>query len=99
MPTSHADMTAILDAADVLPHESVAEQLSHNQMMALSCHMALEALEEHVTAEQAARMVGFGRGLRQLARLKGEEWNPPEPDNLSIIGFMARQAEKEWMEA
>lgn len=86
-------LAIILDEADVLPPEGVADELSFNQMHALAFGYMEWALDLNRTPQEAVRLIGKARGMRQLAELKGEEWNPPEPDKLSLVGFIARQFE------
>jgi hypothetical protein len=43
------------------------------------------------TPEQISRLIRMADDSRELADLVGPNWNPPEPDKLSAIGFLARK--------
>lgn len=90
---STQELARIVEVADVLPSETVAEQLSYQRMLILADAYLGWATDKQTTPEQAAKLLGWARGLHQLARLKGEDWNPPEPEKISLIGFLARQME------
>jgi hypothetical protein len=36
----------------------------------------------------------FGEQLSLLAGVVGKDWSPPEPKRLSLLGFIARECEK-----
>ena len=48
-------------------------------------------MDARMTAEQTAKILGWAESLRQLAELVGPDWNPPEPERLTIMGFLGRQ--------
>jgi hypothetical protein len=89
-------LVATLERASVLPHESVKDQLSYKQMLVLMYNYLDWAVEPDTTEEHALQLLGWARGLRQMAELVGEDWSPPEPEHLSLIGFMARKLQEEY---
>ncbi len=91
--TEDEALAIILDQAEVLPPDGTADELSFNQIHALAFGYMEWALDLSRTPQEAVKLIGMARGMRQLAELKGEGWSPPQPERLSIIGYMARQFE------
>ena len=48
------------------------------------------AIAENSTPGQSAMRLGWADRMRQLAEEVGPTWNPPEPELLSFLGFVAR---------
>ncbi len=72
--------------------ESHRQQLSYEQMVALADTMLGWALDERLDPKRTAWLTGFSEGLLAEADLLGPDWNPPEPDELSPVGFLGRLA-------
>ncbi len=72
--------------------ESVRQQLSYEQMIALSDMLTGWALDERTDPKWSARLTGVSEGLMAEANLLGPDWNPPEPKELRLIGFLGRIA-------
>lgn len=72
--------------------ESLREQLSYEQMIALADMLIGWAGDERTDPKRSAWLTGFAEGLLAEADLMGPDWNPPEPEELMIIGFMGRLA-------
>lgn len=79
---------------ELLPPDAVADQLSYQRMLLLADTYLRWAVDEQTTPEQAAKLLEWARGMKRLARLKGKDWNPPEPEKISLVGFLARQLEE-----
>lgn len=72
--------------------ESLREQLNIEQMIALSEMFQGWALDEKIEPGRAAWLTGFSEGLLAEAELLGPDWNPPEPEKLTAIGYLGRLA-------
>ena len=72
--------------------EHVREQLNYDQMNALADLLLGWALHESGDPKRSAWLTGISEGLLAEAGNLGPDWNPPEPEELSIIGFMGRIA-------
>ena len=72
--------------------ESVREQLSYEQMMALSESFIGWSQDERLEPERSAWLVGFSEGLAAEADRLGPDWNPQEPEKLSLLGYLGRLA-------
>ena len=71
--------------------ESLRHQLSFEQMVALSDATQAWALDERVDPVWAAWLTGFSEGLLAEADLLGPDWNPPDTEELSLIGFLGHR--------
>jgi hypothetical protein len=71
--------------------DHVRDELSHAQMHALADLYDGWAQCSEWTPDQPSRLIRMADDFRGLADLVGPEWNPPEPDQLSAIGFLARK--------
>lgn len=72
--------------------ESLREQLNHEQMIALADVLTGWALDKRTDPKQSAWIKGFSEGLMAEAARLGPNWNPPEPERLSLIGYLGRLA-------
>lgn len=72
--------------------ESLREELSYEQMIALAEMFIGWAGYEGTDPERSAWLTGLAEGLLAEADLVGPEWTPPEPEKLTIIGYLARLA-------
>ena len=60
-------------------------------MVALADTLEGWAMDKRMTPVQSAKLLGWAESLRQLAELVGPDWNPPEPQRLTLMGFLGRQ--------
>ncbi len=72
--------------------ESLQQQLSYQQMIALADMFTGWALHKENDPKRTAWLAGVSEGLMAEADLLGPDWNPPEPEKLRLIGFMGRIA-------
>ena len=72
--------------------ESLREQLSYEQMIALADMFIGWAGYERTDPERSAWLTGLAEGLLAEAHLLGGDWIPTEPEELTIIGFLGRLA-------
>ena len=72
--------------------ESVRQQLSYQQMLALADMFTGWALHKENDPKRSAWLTGVSEGLTAEANFLGPDWNPPEPEKLRLIGFMGRIA-------
>ena len=72
--------------------ESLREQLSYEQMIALADTFIGWALDNSADPKRSAWLTGFAEGLLAEADLLGPDWNPPEPEELTPIGVVGRVA-------
>ncbi len=70
--------------------ERVRQQLNYEQMMALADVLLGWALHESSDRKRFAWLTGISEGLLAEANSLGPDWNPPEPEKLSFIGFIER---------
>ena len=87
---SRDQLHALFSEASQLNTAHMKAQLSHAHMEALADLWDGWALEERMTPERSAQLMGWAEGMRQLADEVGPSWKPPEPEKLSLVGFMAR---------
>lgn len=66
-------------------------QLSHTHMVTLGSSFLEWALDPDLSPEQAQTLITSARKMCDMALDVGPDWNPPEPEQLSIVGFIARQ--------
>ncbi len=50
------------------------------------------ALDKENDPKRSAWLTGLSEGLMAEADLLGPDWNPPEPEELRLIGFLGRIA-------
>ena len=74
--------------ADKAGRSLLREQLSHDHMILLAEAMVGWALSD---PERVERWLALSDQLRDLADEVGPDWNPPEPERLSAMGFLARR--------
>jgi len=72
--------------------ESHRQQLNHEQMITLANTFIGWALGKNIDPKQSAFLTGVSEGLLAEADLLGPDWNPPEPEELTVIGIMGRLA-------
>jgi hypothetical protein len=85
------ELRRIFDEAATLKNDDLRDQLAHRHMLALADAFDGWAMDAQVTPVQSAQLLGSAESLRQLAELVGPDWDPPEPERLSLFGFLARQ--------
>ncbi len=72
--------------------ESHRQQLNHEQMITLANTFIGWALGKNIDPKRSAFLTGAAEGLLAEADLLGPDWNPPEPEELTLIGNMGRFA-------
>jgi hypothetical protein len=68
--------------------ERLQQQLNYEQMIALSDMLTGWALGTEFDQKRSAWLAGFSEGLIAEANQLGPDWNPPEPEKLTLIGYM-----------
>jgi hypothetical protein len=89
--SSRDELQRIFDEAASSFAASNRKQLSYDDMLDMADVFEGWAQDERISVEKAAMILGWAEGLRRLADEVGPEWNPPEPDKLNIMGFIARK--------
>jgi len=89
--TSDDELRRIFEETAALKARDSRDQLAYRHMLALADHFEGWALDQQVTPEQVAQLMGLAENMRQLAELVGPEWDPPRPEQLSLMGFLARR--------
>ena len=72
--------------------ESHQQQLNYEQMIALAEMFIGWALDKRNDPKRSAWLTGVSEGLFAEADLLGPDWSPPEPEELTLIGFLGRLA-------
>ena len=72
--------------------EILRQQLNYEQMIALADMFIGWAGNERIDAKRSAWLTGLADGLLAEAELMGPDWNPPEPEKLTIICFIGHLA-------
>ena len=72
--------------------ESHRQQLNHEQMITLANTFIGWGLGKNIDPKWTAFLTGAAEGLLAEADLLGPDWNPPEPEELTVIGIMGRLA-------
>ncbi len=65
---------------------------AYRHMLALAELFTAWALDGRFGPERSASLLGWAEGWERLAEEVGPDWNPPEPEELSILQFFARNA-------
>jgi hypothetical protein len=85
------ELLRIYNAASALNWaDHLRDELAHRHMVQLADVFEGWAMDSRVDIKQSVKLVGWAESLRQLAELVGPDWDPPEPDQLSAVGFMGR---------
>jgi len=71
-------------------NESVQQQLNYHQMLAVADIFFGWALGETSNAKRTAWLTGIAEGLLAEADQRGPDWDPPEPEEVSLIGWLGR---------
>ncbi len=87
---SRDQLHALFSKTSQLNGTHMKAQLSHAHMEALADLWDGWTMDEHMTPEQSATVMGWAEGLRELADKVGPSWKPPEPEKQSLVGWMAR---------
>jgi hypothetical protein len=85
------DLQRIFDEAATLKNNHMRDQLAYGHMIALADNFEGWAMDVRMSPVQIAKLLGWAESLRQLAELVGPDWNPPEPERLTLMGFLGRQ--------
>ena len=88
---SRGPLADIFDQASSCPASNVKDELSYDRMLALADTFEGWSMDRRFGPEQSAKCLGYAEGLRRIADEVGPSWDPPEPEHLSAIGFLARQ--------
>ncbi len=72
--------------------EGHRQQLNHEQMITLANTFIGWALGKNIDPKQSAFLTGTAEELLAEADLLGPDWNPPEPEELTVIGIVGRLA-------
>ncbi len=72
--------------------ESIREQLNYQQMIALADTFIGWSLDESIDPKRSAWLAGYAEGLLAESDFLGPDWNPPEPEELTVIGIKGRLA-------
>ena len=89
--TSSEDLQCIFDEAATPKNNHMREQLAYRHMIALADNLEGWAMDTRMSPVQTAKLLGWAEQFRQLAELVGPDWNPPEPERLTLMGFLGRQ--------
>jgi hypothetical protein len=85
------DLQRIFDKAAALKNNHMREQLAYRHMIALADNFEGWAMDARMSPVQTAKLLGWAEQFRQLAELVGPDWNPPQPERLTLMGFLGRQ--------
>ena len=72
--------------------ERLRKQLNYEQMIALAEMFIGWGLDKRNDPKRSAWLTGVSEGLFAEVDLLGPDWNPPEPEELSLVGFLGRVA-------
>jgi hypothetical protein len=86
---SREELQRLLDEASNISDVSNNE-LSYGDMLHLADVLEGWALGPNASLEWSAKLLGWADGWRKMAERVGPDWNPPYPEKLSIIGFIAK---------
>jgi hypothetical protein len=89
--TDRDELRRIYEEAAALGANDPRDQLAYRHMLVLADHFEGWALDRQLTAEDVARLTGQAENMRQLAELVGPDWDPPRPERLPLLGFLARE--------
>ncbi len=65
---------------------------AYRHMVALAEIFTGWAMDGRFDRERSAALLGWAESWERLAGEVGPDWNPPEPEALSILQFLARSA-------
>jgi hypothetical protein len=85
------DLARAFDEAARRRWAGVTEELSHLDMINLADTLTGWAMTRGVSREWSGRLIGWAETMQRLADKVGPNWNPPEPQELSLIGSLARR--------
>ncbi len=72
--------------------ESVRQQLNYEQMIALADMLTGWALDNRNDPKRSAWLTGVSEGFMAEADQLGPDWNPPEPEELTLLGYLGHLA-------
>lgn len=67
------------------------EELAYRHMIVLADVFEGWGMDSQASQRRTAQLLGWAESLRRLAHEVGPDWDPPKPEQLSMIGFMGRQ--------
>ena len=86
------ELRRIFDQASAPMSDHIREQLAYRHMLALAEIFAGWALDRRLTPQQSVMILGWSDSMRALADELGPDWDPPKPENLTLMGFLGRKA-------
>ena len=89
--SSPDDLQRIYEEAAALKAHDLRDQLAYRHMIALADHFEGWALDQRLAPKQTVKLMGWAENMRMLAELVGPEWDPPRPEELSLMGFLGRE--------
>ena len=84
---SRDQLNALFSDASQKKPAHLRAQLSHAHMEALEDLYDGWALDESMTPERSAQLMGWAEGMRRLAVEVGPSWKPPEPESYRWWGL------------
>src|SRR3954449_1071424 len=86
---SDRELRRIYNAASAVNWaDHLRDELAHRHMVQLADVFEGWAMDSRVDLKQSVKLAGWAESLRQLAELVGPDWDPPEPEQLSVVGFI-----------
>jgi hypothetical protein len=85
------DLARALEDAGRNRWRGVTEQLTYADMINVADTLTGWAMARGVSREWSARLIGWAETMQQLADKVAPSWSPPEPQSLSLIGYLARR--------
>lgn len=88
---SAEELRRIYNAASALNWaDHLRDELAYRHMVQLADVFEGWAMDDRLDLKQSVKLAGWAESLGQLAELVGPDWDPPEPEQLSAVGFMGR---------
>jgi DNA invertase Pin-like site-specific DNA recombinase len=89
---SGEELRRIFNAASAVSWaDHLRDELAYRHMIQLADVFEGWALDEQLNPEQTVKLVGWSESLRQLAELVGPNWDPPAPEQLTLVGLIGRR--------
>jgi hypothetical protein len=91
LDASSEELLRIYNAASAVNWaNNLRDELAHGHMVLLADVFEGWATDSRLDLKQSVKLAGWAESLRQLAELVGPDWDPPEPEQLSAVGFIGR---------
>jgi len=75
--------------------ETLKEEVGYRHLVALADMYTEWTLDERLSPEQKAQCLGRAKAVRSVAEDVGPDWNPPRPEDLSVLAIAALAASGE----